>query len=111
MPVVIVTNNAAGAALAYLDRLGLLHRVRHVVGRPERRPDHMKPNTHMVEEALRIASAAATEAVLMGDSVSDVQVAHAAGVHVIGHAKNPRRGQELRAADADALTESIDRLY
>jgi len=36
--------------------------------------------------------------VLVGDSVSDVQVAHAGSVRVIGHAKNPRRGDELTVA-------------
>lgn len=81
-----------------------------VVGRPEHRPELMKPNTRMVEEALRITDVVPSEAVLIGDAVSDVQVAHAAGVRAIGHAKNPRRGEELRAAAVDALTETMSAL-
>jgi phosphoglycolate phosphatase len=107
VPVVIVTNNAADAARTYLERWDLTAYVRDVVGRPELRPALMKPNTHTVEAALQLAQVEPAEAVLIGDSVSDVEVAHAAGVRSLGFAKNPRRGAELAAAGADALTESI----
>ncbi len=107
VPVVIVTNNAADAARTYLDRFDLTGHVREIVGRPACRPDLMKPNTHMVQEALRIGRVSAAEAVLLGDSVSDVEVAHASGALSLGYAKNPRRGRELADARADALTETI----
>ena len=107
VPVVIVTNNAARATCTYLGRFDLAGRVRDIVGRPENRPDLMKPNTHMVNEALRIAGAVPSEAVLIGDSVSDIEVAHAAGIRALGYAKNTRRGWELEAAGADALTETV----
>ncbi|MGY4644421.1 phosphoglycolate phosphatase-like HAD superfamily hydrolase [Cellulomonas sp. URHB0016] len=110
LPVVIVTNNAASAARTYLARFGLLRHIRDIVGRPENRPDLMTPNSHMVQKALRIAGALPGETVLIGDAVSDVQVAHAAGLRAIGFAKNPRRGQELQAAHADALTQTISAL-
>lgn len=110
VPVVIVTNNAARAARTYLDRFDLAGRVRGIVGRPERRPDLMKPNTRMVEEALRDTGIMTAEVVLIGDAVSDVEVAHAAGARAIGFAKNPRRGDELRLAGADALAETISAL-
>jgi phosphoglycolate phosphatase len=110
VPVVIVTNNAASAARTYLERWNLTTYVRDVVGRPELRPALMKPNTHTVDAALQIAQVEPAEAVLIGDSVSDVEVAHAAGVRSLGYAKNPRRGQELAAAGADALAEAIDEL-
>lgn len=108
VPVVIVTNNAADAARAYLDRFHLAGSVRDIVGRPAGRPDLMKPNTHMIEEALRLAVAAPGDTVLVGDSISDVEVAYAAGIRSIGYAKNPRRGNELATAGADALTETIE---
>jgi len=105
--VVIVTNNAASAARSYLERWNLTRHVRDVVGRPAQHPDLMKPNPHTVEIALHIAEAHPYDAVLIGDSVSDVHAAHAAGTRVIGYAKNPRRGRELAAADADALTTTM----
>jgi len=110
VPVVIVTNNAADSAEAYLARWGLARHILGVVGRPQGKPTLMKPNTHTVEVALGIVRVMPNEAVLIGDSVSDVQVAHAAGVRALGFAKNPQRGKELADAGADALTETITRL-
>jgi HAD superfamily hydrolase (TIGR01549 family) len=107
VPVVIVTNNAADAARTYLDRFDLVGHVRDVVGRPEHRPDLMKPNTHMVNKALEMAGSPPSEAVMIGDAVSDIQVARTAGVRALGYAKYPRRGDELRKARADALTPTI----
>jgi phosphoglycolate phosphatase len=107
VPVVIVTNNAASAARTYLERWNLTTYVRGVVGRPVHDPALMKPNPHTVKIALQIVQATPADAVLIGDSVSDVEVAHAAGLRALGYAKNPRRGTELAAAGADALTETI----
>jgi phosphoglycolate phosphatase len=108
VPVVIVTNNAASAARTYLERWNLTTYVRGVVGRPEHQPALMKPNPHTVKIALEIVQATPADAVLIGDSVSDIQVSHAVGARAIGYAKNPRRGRELEVAGADALTETID---
>ncbi len=110
VPTVIVTNNAASAARTYLERWNLTTYVRGVVGRPEHEPALMKPNPHTVKTALQIAQATPADAVLIGDSVSDVEVAHVAGIRSIGYAKNPRRGDELAAAGAGALTDDISAL-
>jgi phosphoglycolate phosphatase-like HAD superfamily hydrolase len=71
----------------------------------------MKPHPHIVGLALRITATDPADAVLVGDSVSDIDVARAAGVRSIGYAKNPRRGAELRAAGADAITDSMSDLF
>jgi phosphoglycolate phosphatase len=109
-PTVIVTNNAADAVLAYLERWNLVDRVRDVVGRPELRPDLMKPNTYTVDRALQALGMRPGTTVLIGDSVSDIVVARKAGVLAIGYAKTPKRGAELRAAGSDAITDSISNL-
>ena len=87
-----------------------LRYVRDVVGRPARHPDLMKPNMHTIAIALQVAHSEASETVLIGDSVSDVLAAHAAGTRVIGFARNPRRGQEVEDAGAHALTTTIGAL-
>ncbi|MFI6424738.1 HAD family hydrolase [Promicromonospora sp. NPDC050880] len=110
VPVVVVSNNAAAAIHAYLERHGLTSWVRDVVGRPAVRPDLMKPHPHTVERALTIAGAGARRAVLIGDSVSDIEVARATGVRSIGYATTRRRGIELRRAGADAVTDDIGAL-
>jgi phosphoglycolate phosphatase len=106
-PVVIVSNNAAEPIRVYLERHGLTAYVRDVVGRPYLRPDLMKPEPHTVRRALAIAGIDAQSAVLIGDSVSDIEVARAAGVRSIGYAKTQQRGAELRAAGADVVTGSM----
>lgn len=67
----------------------------------------MKPHPQPAESALRAARSAARDAVLIGDSVSDVTVTQAAGVASIGYAKTRSRGAELAAASADALTDQM----
>lgn len=106
-PVVIVSNNAAQAIHTYLKRHDLDAYVRSVVGRPPLRPDLMKPNPSTVKRALRLVQTSARSAVLLGDSVSDIEVARAAGVRSIGYAKTPRREIELRRAGADVVTGSM----
>jgi phosphoglycolate phosphatase len=106
-PVVIVSNNAAEPIRTYLERHGLAPYVRDVVGRPHLRPDLMKPDPHTVQRALSIAGTSARSAVLIGDSVSDIEVAKAAGVRSIGYAKTRQRGVELREAGADAVVNRI----
>jgi phosphoglycolate phosphatase len=109
-PVVIVSNNDAFAIHNYLQRHDLTAYVRDVIGRPFMRPDLMKPHPHTVERALQITESGAANTVLIGDSVSDIEVAKAAGVRSIGFAKTRQRGTELREAGADAVTASMAKL-
>ncbi len=67
----------------------------------------MKSNAYTVEPALRVAQVEPADAVLTGDSVSDVQVAHAAGAQSLGYAKNPGRDAELERQGLMRLTECI----
>jgi phosphoglycolate phosphatase-like HAD superfamily hydrolase len=106
-PVVIVSNNAAAAIYAYLQRHHLTAYVRDVLGRPFMRPDLMKPHPHIVRRALTIAEASAKSAVLIGDSVSDIEVARTVGVRSIGYAKTRQRGTELQESGADAVVNSM----
>lgn len=110
IPVVIVSNNAVEAIHAYLERHRLTAYVRDVVGRPYLRPDLMKPDPDIIQRALNIARTSAQRAVLIGDSVSDIEVARATGVRSIGYAKTERRGVELHEVGADAVTASMEAL-
>ena len=110
IPVVIVTNNAAGAVRGYLERWNLVNHVRDIVGRPELRPDLMKPNPYTINQALDILGMEPESAVLVGDSVSDIAVARKVGVRSIGYAKTRQRGMELDEAGADAITGNINDL-
>lgn len=106
-PVVIVSNNAAAAIYTYLARHQLNTYVLDVIGRPPMRPDLMKPHPHTIDDALKITGTSAHRAIIIGNSVSDIEVAKATGVRSIGHGKTHQRGIELHEAGADAITTTI----
>ena len=107
-PVVIVSNNAADAITTYLHRFEATSLVRGIVGREPRRPDLLKPHPSLVLAALELAQAEPAHAVLIGDSVTDIEVARATGVPSIGYAKTPARGRDLEEGGADALVDNMD---
>jgi beta-phosphoglucomutase-like phosphatase (HAD superfamily) len=102
----IVSNNSAGAVRAYLAQNGLVDLVGgHVVGRRHGRPELMKPHPAPIEDALRRLGVDPAAAVLVGDSLSDVVGARAAGVRCIGFADKPGKTDLL--ADADVVIEDM----
>lgn len=107
-PVVIVSNNAADSVVTFLNRYDATGLVRGIVGRAPRRPDLLKPHPSLVLAALDIAQVPAENAVLIGDSITDIEVAHATGVQAIGYAKTPARGRELKGVGADFVVEDME---
>lgn len=107
-PVVIVSNNAAEAITTYLNRFDATGLARGIVGREPRRPDLLKPHPSLVFAALELAHVVPADAVLIGDSVTDIEVARATGVPSIGYAKTSARGRDLREVGADALVYDMD---
>ncbi|WP_419703438.1 HAD family hydrolase [Promicromonospora sp. NFX87] len=67
----------------------------------------MGPNAHTVDKRLGPLRMKPDRSVFIGDSICDVEVSRAAGVPCIGYAKSLRRGDELRAARADAATPGL----
>ena len=66
--------------------------------------DHpSKPHPAMLEAALLEAGAATADAVMIGDTVFDMHMAEAAGVHAIGVAWGYHAPQELTAAGAASV--------
>jgi beta-phosphoglucomutase-like phosphatase (HAD superfamily) len=109
-PVVIVSNNSADAIAAYLDEHNLARYVLRVFGRPYGKPELMKPTPYVVELGFRAADASPTSCVLVGDSVTDVEAAHAAGTRSIGYANRDPKIGTLAVAGADAVITSMEEL-
>jgi HAD superfamily hydrolase (TIGR01509 family) len=101
--IAIVSNNSAPAIHAYLDAQGLSTDVAHVVGRRHGLPALMKPSPAPILHALALLGTDATTTVLVGDSTTDVEAAHAAGVRCIGLANRPLKNEILLKAGADAV--------
>lgn len=69
-----------------------------------------KPHPAMLEAALFEAGAAPGEAVMVGDTVFDIAMAHAAGVRSIGVAWGYHEPEELLDAGASGVAESAEEL-
>jgi phosphoglycolate phosphatase len=107
-PVAIVSNNSAEAVTTYLRLHNLTPLVTHVQGRDARHPGLMKPNPYSLHQALTALDAKPGGAVLIGDSLTDLDAARAAGVRVIAYANTPSKLTAL--AHADAVTTSMQTL-
>jgi HAD superfamily hydrolase (TIGR01509 family) len=104
MAVGVVSNNSPGAVAAYLTRRGLAGCIAPIVGRAYADPPRMKPNPAPILDAIRSLGADPAACVLVGDSLSDIEGARAAGVRVIGYANRPAKIEAFRGADAVITT-------
>ncbi|AEB47834.1 HAD family hydrolase [Micromonospora maris] len=107
MPVAVVSNNSAGAVNAYLVAHRLAAHVSLVVGRAYAEPDRMKPNPEPILKAVRAVGERPNRCVLVGDSISDIDGARAAGVQVIGYVNRPIKLKAFQVAGADVVIASM----
>ncbi|AXE86872.1 HAD-IA family hydrolase [Streptomyces sp. Go-475] len=102
----VVTNNSALAAEAYLERRGLLSYFTTVQGRRADDPGLMKPHPDVLFRALRVLGLGPDDAVMIGDTATDVQAAARAGVGFVGYGRNERKIRALCQAEAAAVITS-----
>lgn len=105
VPVAVVSNNSEEAVKEFLQRFSWTDPIRVLACRTPQIGLKLKPDRFLVEQAIELLGAQATDCVFIGDSVSDVEAGNAAGVSVIGLAKTPERGRQLLEAGAAALIE------
>jgi phosphoglycolate phosphatase len=105
--VAIVSNNAVVAIEEFLELHGWTNYVAAVFGRPFGRPDLMKPNPCLIHQAVQALEDEPKDCVMIGDSITDIEVSRIAGVRSIGYAKTPQRGQDLAGAGADAVSDDM----
>lgn len=108
--VAVVTNNSEDGVRAHLVSRGLAGLVAAVHARVPGRPDLMKPSPHLLLAAVADLGVAAADALMIGDSVTDVEAARAAGVPCLGHANKPGKREALTAAGADAVVDDLREL-
>ncbi|MFI6261368.1 HAD family hydrolase [Micromonospora sp. NPDC051006] len=107
MSVAAVSNNSAGAVTAYLAAHRLARYVSPVIGRAYAEPGRMKPNPEPILKAVDALAEPPSRCLLIGDSLSDINGARAAGVRVIGFANRPGKVEAFRIAGADAVITSM----
>jgi beta-phosphoglucomutase-like phosphatase (HAD superfamily) len=79
---------------------GLLSLVAPIVGRAYADPARMKPHPGPILEAVRYLGAPRANCTLVGDSITDIEAARAAGVSVVGYANRPWKVNAFSGADA-----------
>ncbi|MFC8292457.1 HAD family hydrolase [Streptomyces sp. NPDC057242] len=105
--VAVVSNNSAECVRAFLELHGLEEYVTEIVGRPSEQPHLMKPNPFPLITAAERMHIDVTSCTLIGDSLTDIQAAHAAGATVIGYANKPHKADLFNEAQADVVTEHM----
>lgn len=98
----VVTNNSPLAAEAYLKDHGLLRHFAAVHGRSTD-PGLMKPDPDVLLRALRSLALRPEDAVMIGDTSTDLKAAERAGVRFIGYGRNSEKRARLRDAGADIV--------
>ncbi|GAA1579433.1 hypothetical protein GCM10009742_24710 [Kribbella karoonensis] len=109
-PVAIVSNNCEASVRAYLNHAGLASRIQHIGARDPQHVDRMKPSPFLLEQAAGVLRISSGQTVLIGDQVSDIEAAIAAGAGSIGYANKPGKSDDLATAGANAVVEDMNLL-
>jgi HAD superfamily hydrolase (TIGR01509 family) len=102
-----VSNNSTSALKRYFASRGLDPYVSPLIGREAIGLRQMKPAPDMLLLALEAHGVPAASAVLVGDSVTDIQAACAAGAMSIGYANKPGKFKRLLDAGATVVIEDM----
>ncbi|WP_406334946.1 HAD-IA family hydrolase [Streptomyces zaomyceticus] len=105
--VAVVGDNSAECVRVFLELHGLEEYVTKIVGRPSEQPHLMKPNPFPLITAAEQLHIDVTSCTLIGDSLADIQAAHAAGATAIGYANKLYKAAQFAEARADAVAEDM----
>jgi phosphoglycolate phosphatase len=103
----VVSNNSSRAVNAYLDRHGLSDGITLVLARTSHDPALLKPSPYLIDEAIRGLDANRLACALVGDSYTDIEAAHSAGVASIGYANKPGKRERMTQLGAGAILTSM----
>jgi phosphoglycolate phosphatase len=88
----------------------MVDQIRLIEARDPSHVERMKPSPYLVQRAGEALSLPLSECVLIGDQVSDVAAAKAAGARSIGYANKPGKAEDLANAGADAVIDDMAHL-
>jgi HAD superfamily hydrolase (TIGR01662 family) len=108
--VTIVSNNSCDAVRSYLRKVDLDQHVWGVSARSADNLGMLKPNTFLLDEAMRHLGAEPGQCVMVGDSVSDVEAARSARVSAIAFANKPGKLERFEALAVDGVITTMSAL-
>jgi phosphoglycolate phosphatase len=103
----VVSNNSATAIETYLDLYNLRRFVDFVSARTTADASRLKPSPHFLHQAVAALDVSPGECAFVGDSLSDIEAAHAANALSVGYANKSNKWEIFATAGADALTEVL----
>ncbi|MEU9333814.1 HAD family hydrolase [Streptomyces sp. NPDC048290] len=103
---VIVSNNAEDPIAGFLEAHGLAGMFEAVHGRDPAELRHMKPDPEVLVRASDRLGLPPRRCLLIGDQLTDLTAAQAAGTPFLGLTRSPRRAAAMRDRGADAVTDS-----
>jgi phosphoglycolate phosphatase len=107
--VAVVSNNSDDAVHTYLTTHHLTDQIDYISARTPTDVTRLKPHPHLVTQATHALAAHPTTCVLIGDSITDIQAAHAASVPAIGYANKASKPTRFTDTGAAAvITRMID---
>jgi HAD superfamily hydrolase (TIGR01509 family) len=109
-PVVIVSNNSAAAVRTYLDQHDLARYVAGVSSRIDPDPNLLKPHPHLLLRAAELLRADVRDCVMVGDSVTDVGAARAAGAQVVAYANKSGKRDRFERIQPDVIIDDMAEL-
>lgn len=111
--VCVVSNNSSEAVGAYIAAHDEVpNYLQHgIFGRTATNVALLKPNPHLLTQAMEFVQATPDECVFIGDSVSDIQAARAASVPIIALANRPEKLQRFAEYAPDAVVTTMHTLY
>lgn len=109
-PVAIVSNNSDAAVRAYLAQHGLGSLVTAVTSRVEPDPGLLKPHPHLIQRGSAALGAPVSECLMIGDSGTDIEAAHAAGALAVGYANEAGKWEQFERLGADAVIGTMNEL-
>jgi HAD superfamily hydrolase (TIGR01662 family) len=101
--VVVVSNNSTNAIRAYLDQHDLGRYVAGVSARTDPDPNLLKPNPHLLRRAIELLESTSSNCLMIGDSLTDIEAARAAGSPGIAYANKPAKWERFAPQQPDAI--------
>jgi HAD superfamily hydrolase (TIGR01662 family) len=95
IPVVIVSNNSEAAVKAYLRAHGLTNMVAGISARTSADVGELKPQPHLLLQAMSFLGVSPEGCVMVGDSATDIEAAQRAGSKSIAYANKPGKREKF----------------
>ena len=103
-------HNSKAAVATYLKLHNLADAIDAISARETAEVALLKPNPHLVTNAVMTFEAAPVSCTLIGDSLTDIEAAHAAGVRAIGYANAPGKAEAFRPLAPAAIVTTLPNL-